>query len=110
MTDQWLKYEVFKQDRPGGAFHNVGSVHAPDAEMALMNARDVFARRPACVALWVVADAAIARRTAEELLGENPPEIEGEGDSIQYAVFSKQSQRQGMTYVCLLYTSPSPRD
>ena len=99
MTDQWLKYEVFKQDRPGGAFHNVGSVHAPDAEMALMNARDVFARRPACVALWVVADAAIARRTAEELLGENPPEIEGEGDSIQYAVFSKQSQRQGMTHV-----------
>lgn len=100
MTDQWLKYEVFKQDRPGGAFHNVGSVHAPDGEMALMNARDVFARRPACVALWVVADAAIARRTAEEPATEQGRRGEGETeDSIQYAVFSKQSQRQGMTYV-----------
>ncbi len=63
-----------------------------------MNARDVFARRPACVGLWVVADAAILQRTAEALLGENP-EIEGQGDGIQYAVFSEQSQRQGMTYV-----------
>jgi len=99
MTDQWLKYEVFKQDRPGGVFRNVGSVHAPDAEMGLMNARDVFARRPACVALWVVADEAIVRRTAEELTSENSSEIGSEGDDIQYAVFSKQSQRQGMTYV-----------
>ncbi|HRO90576.1 MAG TPA: phenylacetic acid degradation protein, partial [Promineifilum sp.] len=100
MTDQWLKYEVFKQDRPGGPFHNVGSVHAPDAEMALMNARDVFARRPACVALWVVADSAIERRTAEELAGAQAGEGErGTENSVQYAVFSKQSQRQTMTYV-----------
>jgi ring-1,2-phenylacetyl-CoA epoxidase subunit PaaB len=55
-------YEVFKQEREGAPFRNVGSVHAPDAEMALMNARDVFARRPACHSLWVVPDAAILRR------------------------------------------------
>jgi ring-1,2-phenylacetyl-CoA epoxidase subunit PaaB len=100
MTDQWPRYEVFKQDRPGGPFRNVGSVHAPDAELALMNARDVFARRPACVALWVVADAAIVRRTAGELAGEKGGRGEGEKvNSKQYAVFSKQSQRQAMTYV-----------
>ncbi len=100
MTDQWQPYEVFKQDRPGGPFHNVGSVHAPDGEMALMNARDVFARRPACVALWVVADSAIERRTAEELAGAQAGEGErGTENSVQYAVFSKQSQRQTMTYV-----------
>ncbi len=63
-------YEVFKQDRPDGPFRNVGSVHAPDAELALVNARDVFARRPSCVALWVVPDDAILRRTAEELTRE----------------------------------------
>ncbi|MBP6017158.1 MAG: hypothetical protein KA586_10600 [Candidatus Promineofilum sp.] len=98
MSDQWPRYEVFKQDRPNGPFRNVGSVHAPDAELALTNARDVFARRPACVALWVVPDGAILRRTAEELDAEplHPP---GEGESIPYAVFSKQSQRQSMTYV-----------
>lgn len=100
MTDQWPPYEVFKQDRPGGPFHNVGSVHAPDSEMALMNARDVFARRPSCVALWVVADSAIMRRTAEELAGEQGGKGEGgTGSSDRYAVFSKQSQRQAMTYV-----------
>lgn len=100
MTDQWPRYEVFKQDRPEGPFRNVGSVHAPDAELALANARDVFARRPSCVALWVVPDAAILRRTAEELAGEQRSRGEGETEnSVQYAVFSKQSQRQTMTYV-----------
>jgi ring-1,2-phenylacetyl-CoA epoxidase subunit PaaB len=100
MTDQWPRYEVFKQDRLDGPFRNVGSVHAPDAELALMNARDVFARRPSCVALWVVPDTAIMRRTAEELLGEKGSREAGATeDSIQYAVFSKESQRQAMTYV-----------
>lgn len=99
MTDQWPRYEVFKQDRLDGPFRNVGSVHAPDAELALMNARDVFARRPSCVALWVVPDEAITRRTAEAIR-ELPFDSTGEeGDSIQYSVFSKQSQRQAMTYV-----------
>lgn len=99
MTDQWPRYEVFKQDRLDGPFRNVGSVHAPDAELALANARDVFARRPACVALWVVPDAAILRRTAEEL-GEAQGDPRGEeGEPVAYAVFSKQSQRQSMTYV-----------
>lgn len=100
MTDQWPRYEVFKQDRPDGPFRNVGSVHAPDAELALMNARAVFARRPSCVALWVVANSAIDRRTAEEF--EEAKGRGGEGkaeDNNQYAVFSKQSQRQAMTYV-----------
>ncbi len=99
MSDQWPRYEVFKQDRPGGPFRNVGSVHAPDAELALTNARDVFARRPSCVALWVVPDAAILRRTAEEL-DMDPLPLPGEGGkSRSYAMFSKQSQRQSMTYV-----------
>ena len=108
MTDQWPRYEVFKQDRPDGPLRNVGSVHAPDAELALMNARDVFARRPACVALWVAPAAAMLARTAEELAEEWGTKGEGQNgqlvhdereDSIHYAVFSKPSDRQAMTYV-----------
>jgi ring-1,2-phenylacetyl-CoA epoxidase subunit PaaB len=114
MTDQWPRYEVFKQDRPDGPFRNVGSVHAPDAELALMNARDVFARRPACHSLWVIPAAAILTRTAEELAGEQrrrgPDRSRGAGGqgssvrgevagSVHYAVFIKQSERQAMTYV-----------
>jgi ring-1,2-phenylacetyl-CoA epoxidase subunit PaaB len=120
MPDQWPRYEVFKQDRPDGPFRNVGSIHAPDAELALMNARDVFARRPAVAGLWIVPAEAILARTAEELAGQMSSgagkQVEDEvatrdrkdaGDlrgEIRYAVFSKQSQRQTMTYVDYLGT------
>ncbi|MFQ5435705.1 MAG: phenylacetic acid degradation protein, partial [Anaerolineae bacterium] len=36
---QWPLWEVFKQDKPDKAHESVGTVHAPDAEMALLNAR-----------------------------------------------------------------------
>ena len=94
MYDQWHRYEVFKQERDGGPFRNVGSVHAPDAEMALLNARDVFARRPACRGLWVVPAAAIVAYTAGDA---EPPDAPGPLEA--YAVCGKQSERQAMTYV-----------
>lgn len=99
MTDQWPRYEVFKQDRPGQPHRNVGSVHAPDAELALLNARDVFARRPSCFSLWVAPAEAILMRVAEEGAQEREAASSDGGERIPYAAFSKQSQRQGMTYV-----------
>jgi ring-1,2-phenylacetyl-CoA epoxidase subunit PaaB len=33
---------------------HVGSIHAPDAEMALILAKEQYGRRMACVNLWVV--------------------------------------------------------
>jgi ring-1,2-phenylacetyl-CoA epoxidase subunit PaaB len=54
MTDtQWDTYEVFHQSKKGDPHIHVGSVHAPDPDMALQMARDQFARRLACVSLWV---------------------------------------------------------
>ncbi len=94
MTDQWPPYEVFKQEREGAPFRNVGSVHAPDDEMALLAARDVFARRPACHSLWVVPAAAITTRSIQQPVPDAPP-----GPAESYAVCAKQSQRQAMTYV-----------
>lgn len=99
MNDQWPRYEVFKQDRADGPVRNVGSVHAPDAELALLNARDVFARRPACYALWVVPAGAILARTAEELAQATVDTPRAGAESASYAAFSKRSQRQAMTYV-----------
>jgi ring-1,2-phenylacetyl-CoA epoxidase subunit PaaB len=98
-SDQWPRYEVFKQDKPGQPHRNVGSVHAPDAELALQNARDVFARRPACFSLWVIPAAAIFMRTAEEFAAERHADRPSKGDRTRYAVFGKRSQRQAMTYV-----------
>ncbi len=52
-------WEVFIRARAGLAHRHAGSVHAPDAEMALQAARDVYTRRGEGVSLWVVPSAAI---------------------------------------------------
>lgn len=55
MSDtQWDTYEVFHQTKKGDPHMYVGSVHAPDPQMALQMARDQFARRLKCVSIWVV--------------------------------------------------------
>jgi len=41
---QWTPWEVFIQPKTGAPHEYTGSVHATDAEMALQNARDVYAR------------------------------------------------------------------
>lgn len=51
---QWELYEVFHQ-KARGEFHvHVGAVHANSPEMALILAKEQYARRMACVNLWVV--------------------------------------------------------
>ncbi len=56
---QWPLWEVFVQTKAGSSHEHVGSVHAPDAELALQNARDVYARRPPVLSIWVVPAASI---------------------------------------------------
>ena len=50
----WPLWEVFVRARRGLSHVHVGSLHAPDAEMALRNARDLYTRRQEGVSLWVV--------------------------------------------------------
>jgi len=52
-------WEVFTQEKQGAPHEHAGSVHAPDAELALQNARDVYARRGEVVSIWVVPSSAI---------------------------------------------------
>jgi ring-1,2-phenylacetyl-CoA epoxidase subunit PaaB len=56
---QWPVWEVFTQSAQGAPHEHAGSLHAVDAEQALQNARDVYARRGEVVSLWVVPSAAI---------------------------------------------------
>ncbi|MCO6495341.1 MAG: 1,2-phenylacetyl-CoA epoxidase subunit B [Bacteroidetes bacterium] len=51
--DQWQTYEVFHQTKRGQQHQHVGCVHAPNAEMALLFAKEVYGRRGLCVNLWV---------------------------------------------------------
>ena len=47
-------WEVFVRSRRGLSHTHVGSLRAPDAHMALRNARDVYTRRQEGVSIWVV--------------------------------------------------------
>ncbi len=51
----WHLWEVFARAPQALAHRHMGSVQAPDAELALQHARDVFTRRGETVSLWLVA-------------------------------------------------------
>jgi len=101
MTDtQWPRWEVFKQDTPKRVHQAVGSVHAADPEHALLTARNVFARRPSAVSMWVAPASEILTVTKEEL-AEHPEafavdRVEGERERFQ--VFCKTSHKQSLTF------------
>ena len=57
--NEWPLWEVFIRSRNGLDHKHCGSLHAPDARMALQNARDVYTRRMEGVSIWVVPSAAI---------------------------------------------------
>ena len=64
---QWQLWEVFTQKSQGAPHEHAGSVRAPDAEMALMNARDVYSRRNEATNIWVVPAETITASTPEDV-------------------------------------------
>ena len=72
--DIWPLWEVFVRSAHGLAHKHVGSLHAPDAEMAMLNARDVYTRRNEGVSLWVVksTDIVASEPAANEALFDAP--------------------------------------
>jgi ring-1,2-phenylacetyl-CoA epoxidase subunit PaaB len=60
-------WEVFTQKKSGLPFEHAGSVHAPDREMALQNARDVYSRRNEATCIWVVLSDNIVSSSPEDL-------------------------------------------
>lgn len=61
-------WEVFIRSKNGLSHKHVGSLHAPDADMAISNARDVYCRRSEGVSIWVV--------PSEEITATSPDEKE----------------------------------
>jgi ring-1,2-phenylacetyl-CoA epoxidase subunit PaaB len=64
-------WEVFRQEKDGAAMTHGGSVMAPDAELAVHYARELFGRRQESVRLWVVRRADVHDLSDPDLL--NPP-------------------------------------
>lgn len=58
--NEWPLWEVFIRSQQGLAHKHVGSLHAPDATMAIKNARDVYTRRNEGISIWVVKSVDIA--------------------------------------------------
>ena len=55
MSSQELPlWEIFIRGQHGLNHRHVGSLHAADAEQAILNARDVYTRRNEGVSIWVV--------------------------------------------------------
>ncbi|NIT62205.1 MAG: 1,2-phenylacetyl-CoA epoxidase subunit B, partial [Aliifodinibius sp.] len=59
-------WEVFVRIKEGASHEHAGSVHAPDAELALQNARDVYSRRGRPSSIWVVPSVSITATTPSD--------------------------------------------
>jgi ring-1,2-phenylacetyl-CoA epoxidase subunit PaaB len=73
--DQLETYEVFHQEKRGEHHVHVGSLHAPNPEIALVLAKEQYARRSKCVGLWVVRTADVFAISTEDAdIFETTPE------------------------------------
>ncbi|MBI3147776.1 MAG: 1,2-phenylacetyl-CoA epoxidase subunit B [Betaproteobacteria bacterium] len=64
--NDWPLWEVFIRSQHGLAHKHVGSLHAPDGEMALRNARDIYTRRGEGSSIWVVRSTDILASSPDE--------------------------------------------
>lgn len=62
----WPLWEVFVRAKRGLSHVHAGSLHAPDADMALRNARDLYTRRQEGVSIWVVPADGITASSPDE--------------------------------------------
>ena len=64
-------WEVFRREKDGDPMRHGGSVMAPDAELAIHYARELYGRRQESVRLWIVRRADIVDLDDPDLL--QPP-------------------------------------
>ena len=87
--ETWPLWEVFVRSSRGLSHVHAGSLHAPDAELAVRNARDLYTRRSEGVSIWVVPDAVIAASDpdAKDAYFESP-----RGKDFRHATYYTASQ------------------
>jgi ring-1,2-phenylacetyl-CoA epoxidase subunit PaaB len=76
--NDWPLWEIFIRSQHGLAHKHVGSLHAPDAELAIKNARDVYTRRNEGVSIWVVRSSDITASSP----GEKEPLFEAANSKV----------------------------
>jgi ring-1,2-phenylacetyl-CoA epoxidase subunit PaaA len=87
--ETWPLWEVFVRANRGLSHVHVGSLHAPDAEMAVRNGRDLYTRRGEGVSIWVVPAEAITTSDpdAKGAFFESPA-----GKNYRHAVYYTASE------------------
>jgi len=94
MDTQWPRYYVFEKANEDTRHQYVGTVHAPDPELALQNARDVFARRPSQISIWVVRSEYLSSKTLTEQGIKKSVPAAFTGNKIEdYYVFRKEKPK-----------------
>jgi ring-1,2-phenylacetyl-CoA epoxidase subunit PaaB len=83
-SEEWPMWEVFVRARRGISHVHIGSLHAPDSEAALQNARDVYTRRNEGASLWVV--------RSSEIHAFDPVDI------AEYVAANEKVYRQATSY------------
>lgn len=86
---EWPLWEVFVRAGRGLSHVHVGSLHAPDAELAVRNARDLYTRRGEGVSIWVVPADAVTTSDpdAKGAFFESPA-----GKNYRHAVYYTKSE------------------
>lgn len=74
---QWQTYEVFTQAKTGAHHMHVGSLHAPNDEMAYILAKEQFGRRNKVTSLWVA-------KTSVMITADNDGELFATNDEKTY--------------------------
>ncbi len=96
--DQFQTFEVFHQKKRGQQHVHVGIVHAPNANMALLYAKEQYSRRGTTANLWVCPSSCV---TATEYFDEDIFETTNEKtyrDPAVYKVMDRikaYKERQG---------------
>jgi ring-1,2-phenylacetyl-CoA epoxidase subunit PaaB len=87
--ETWPLWEVFIRSSRGLSHVHAGSLHAPDAVMAVRNARDLYTRRGEGVSIWVVPSSAITASDvdARDAFFESP-----EGKEFRHATYYMASE------------------
>ena len=65
-SNEWPLWEVFVRSKAGLDHKHCGSLHAPDPQMAIQMARDVYTRRQEGTSVWVVRSDHIAATSPDE--------------------------------------------
>lgn len=98
--DQWQTFEVFHQKSRGDQHIHVGCVHAPTADIALIFAKEQYARRMKCVNIWVVPTGAISATSYEDSDMFEPATDKSYREAFGYKnkhLIKKYKEKQGST-------------